>query len=224
MPGKEKILVAWSGGKDSALMLREVLADDSVEVIALLTSVTEEVGRISMHGVREELLRAQAEAIGVPLEIVRLPKECPNEVYEERMEAALTRLREKDVTAVAFGDLFLEDIRAYRERNLAKVGMVPRFPIWGRDTKDLAEDFIASGFKAVLACVDTEQIDGSFAGREYGSDLIRELPDTADPCGENGEFHSFVHAGPMFAAPIPIVVGETLERDGFVFTDVRLAR
>jgi uncharacterized protein (TIGR00290 family) len=190
------------------------------EPVALLTTVTEDYGRVSMHGVRRELLRAQACAAGVPLVEVDIPASCPNSVYEERMAAALASPPLAGVRTMAFADLFLEDIRAYRESRLAGAGWAAAFPVWGRDTRELALEFIESGFEAVLVCVDPAQLDPSFVGRAFDSELLADLPDSVDPCGENGEFHTFVHAGPIFERPVPIELGEAVMRDGFAFQDL----
>jgi uncharacterized protein (TIGR00290 family) len=215
------VALSWSGGKDSSLALWAMRAE-GVEPTALLTTLTEDYDRISMHAVRRELLHAQAAAVGVPLVEVLIPAACANEVYEERMAAALESPALAGVEEFAFADLFLTDIRAYREERLAAVGRRASFPIWGRETGALAETFIDAGFEATLVCVDPRQIDASFCGRAFDADLLRDLPDGADPCGENGEFHTFVSAGPIFSAPLPIEHGETVERDGFVFHDLLL--
>jgi uncharacterized protein (TIGR00290 family) len=224
MPAPEPILLSWSGGKDSSLALHALRKMPGVEVSGLLTTVTEDYDRISMHGVRRVLLEKQAEAAGLPLHIVTIPRECTNEIYEERMAAALAGQRERGVRRVAFGDLFLEDIRQYRESKLATAGMEALFPLWGLDTAALARDFIAQGFQALLVCVDTQALDASFAGRAFDDVLLRDLPAAVDPCGENGEFHTFVHAGPIFSAPIAVRTGvqETrLER--FRYCDLEAA-
>jgi uncharacterized protein (TIGR00290 family) len=186
----------------------------------LITTVTAEYDRISVHGVRRELLRRQAEATGVPLVEVEIPAACSNDVYEHRMGQALATAPLADTRTIAFGDLFLADIRAYREERLARVGRKAIFPLWGRDTRVLAHRFIAEGFEAILVCVDPCQLDPSFAGRRFDTELLADLPPHVDPCGENGEFHTFVDAGPIFSAPIVCHVGETVERDGFIFCDV----
>jgi uncharacterized protein (TIGR00290 family) len=215
------IALSWSGGKDSALAL-QALRGEGVEPAALLTTLTEGYERISMHGVRRALLAAQAQAVGVPLVEVWIPAVCSNETYEQRMgEAFETALR--DVEAVAFGDLFLTDLRAYREQRLARVRREALFPLWGRDTAALARSFVADGFEATLACVDPRRLDASFAGRAYDAQLLRDLPEGVDPCGENGEFHTFVHAGPVFSAPVATARGAVVERDGFAFCDILAA-
>lgn len=213
------VVLSWSGGKDSALALW-TMREQGVEPTALLTTVTEDYDRVSMHAVRRELLRAQAAAVGVPLVEVGIPAVCSNEVYEERMAAALDSPPLADVSEFAFADLFLADIRAYREERLGAIGRIASFPVWGRETGPLARTFIEAGFEATLVCVDPGQIDASFCGRPFDADLLRDLPESADPCGENGEFHTFVTAGPIFAAPVPVEHGETVEREGFVFHDL----
>ena len=216
----EPVLMCWSGGKDSAMALHAAQQDPRLRVEALLTTVTEGYERISMHGVRRALLLAQAEAIGLPLEEVRIPIRASNDVYEEAMREVLTRYRARGVRRVIFGDLFLQEIRAYRETRLAQLEMAGLFPLWGRDTGPLAREFIASGFRAILVCVDPAQISPAFCGRAFDEQLLGDLPATADPCGEKGEFHTFVHDGPLFRQPIPITRGEIVERDGFWFCDL----
>jgi uncharacterized protein (TIGR00290 family) len=213
------LALAWSGGKDSALALQALRAAGR-EPSALLTTVTEGVERISIHGVRRELLRAQAAAVGIPLVEVRIPLPCPNAVYEARMAQALAAPPLDAVDEVAFGDLFLADVRAYREQRLAPSGRRARFPLWGRDTTELARAFLDAGFEAIVATVDPRVLDPSFAGRAYDAALLAELPPGIDPCGENGEFHTFVHAGPVFDASIAVATGERVERDGFVYCDI----
>lgn len=214
-----RLALAWSGGKDSALALH-ALREAGREPDVLLTTVTEGVERISIHGVRRELLHAQAAAIGIPLVEVRIPLPCSNEVYEARMTEALAAPPLDAVTEVAFGDLFLEDVRAYREQRLAPSGRTASFPLWGRDTAALAREFVAGGFAAIVATVDPRALDASFAGRAYDEALLAELPPAVDPCGEHGELHTFVHAGPIFAAPLAVETGEVVERDGFVYADI----
>lgn len=213
------VALSWSGGKDSALALW-VLRQQDVEPVALLTTFTEDFDRVSMHAVRRPLLRAQAAAVGVPLVEVDIPNACVNGVYEARMAAALGAPPLTGVGRMAFADLFLEDIRAYREQKLALGGWEAVFPIWGRDTGELAHEFIDAGFEAVIVCVDPAQLDPSFVGRPFDLELLADLPSGVDPCGENGEFHTFVHAGPIFSEPVLIELGETVMRDGFVFQDV----
>ena len=216
----EPILFCWSGGKDSAMALHALLPRNDVRVTALLTTVTEGYDRISMHGVRRELLLRQARSIGLPLHEVRIPPQCVNPIYEARMEEALRLHYNQGVRAVAFGDIFLEDLRAYREKNLARIGMTALFPIWRRDTRELIRHFHAQNFRAIAACVDTKILAPSFAGRELDDSFFKDLPPQADPCGENGEFHTFVFDGPMFRFPIRIQKGEVINRDGFVFCDL----
>jgi uncharacterized protein (TIGR00290 family) len=214
------LALSWSGGKDSALALRALRAEGGEEPVALLTTVTEDYGRVSMHGVRRELVAAQATAAGVPLVEVGIPASCSNAVYEERMAAALAAPPLAGVGTMAFADLFLADIRVYREEKLGAAGWSASFPLWGRDTRALAHEFIDAGFEAVLVCVDPAQLDPSFVGRAFDSSLLADLPAGVDPCGENGEFHTFVHAGPIFERPVPIELGETVMRDGFAFQDL----
>jgi uncharacterized protein (TIGR00290 family) len=216
----EPILFCWSGGKDSAMALNTLLHQTDVEIVALLTTVTEGYERISMHGVRRELLERQAQSIGLPLHEVRIPPQCINPIYEARMEEALRVHLEKGVRKVAFGDIFLEDLRTYREKRLARVGMTALFPIWKRDTRELIRSFHAHQFRAVAVCVDSKVLDPGFAGRELDDSFFRDLPPHADPCGENGEFHTFVFDGPIFKSPIPVRTGEIVNRDGFVFCDL----
>ena len=216
----EPILFCWSGGKDSAMALHALLPRNDVRVTALLTTVTEGYDRISMHGVRRELLLRQARSIGLPLHEVRIPPQCVNPIYEARMEEALHLHYNQGVRAVAFGDIFLEDLRAYREKNLARIGMTALFPIWRRDTRELIRHFHAQNFRAITACVDTKILAPSFAGRELDDSFFKDLPPQADPCGENGEFHTFVFDGPIFRFPIRVKRSEVMQRDGFVFCDL----
>jgi uncharacterized protein (TIGR00290 family) len=217
--GETIFALSWSGGKDSALALW-TLRREQLEPEALITTITESYERISMHGVRRELLARQAEALGLPLVEVEIPPGCVNEVYEARMAEAFAAAPLSSVAAVAFGDLFLEDVRAYREERLAAGGRHGLFPLWGRDTTALAGEFLDAGFEAMLVCVDPRALGASFAGRRYDEQLLAELPPGVDPCGENGEFHTFVFAGPIFAEPIACETGEIVERDGFVFCDL----
>ena len=215
-----KALLAWSSGKDSAWSLHVLRAQEGVEVAGLLTTVNQTFGRVAMHAVRRELLDAQARAAGLPLHVVPIPHPCPNEVYESAMAGALAQARAAGIEAVAFGDLFLEDIRRYREERMAGTGLRPLFPLWGRPTRDLAEEMIDGGLRARLTCVDPRALDASFAGRPFDRDLLEALPPGVDPCGERGEFHTFACAGPMFDRPIPVRVGEVVHREGFVFADL----
>jgi uncharacterized protein (TIGR00290 family) len=216
----KQALIAWSSGKDSAWALHEVRRSGEFEITGSVTTVTENFARVSMHGVREELLLAQLEAANLPPRIVRIPFPCPNEIYEARMSAAMAAAKTEGVRHVIFGDLFLEDIRAYRETQLAKAGMTAVFPLWQRPTAALAREMIDAGVKAHLVCVDRAKLPAHFAGRSFDQSLLDDLPAGADPCGENGEFHTFVSACPMFEREIVVRAGETVERDGFAFTDL----
>lgn len=221
MNQKTKVVFSWSGGKDSAMALYELKKSEHFEVVSLLTTVSEEYERISHHGVRVELLERQAEAIGIRLHKVYLPgAQCTNEEYEAIMTETMLGYKNEGVLTVGFGDIFLEDLRAYRERNLAKVGMNAIFPIWGRDTSVLVHTFIDLGFKAHLSCVEAKNLDESFAGRLIEAGLIRDLPEGVDPCGENGEFHSYVSDGPIFKWPVDLIVGEIVLRDVRYFADL----
>jgi uncharacterized protein (TIGR00290 family) len=213
------IALSWSGGKDSALALW-TLRSQELEPRVLITTVTEGYDRISMHGVRRELLRRQAEALGLPLVEVVIPPACVNEDYESRMTQAFAAGPLSRAESVAFGDLFLEDVRAYREERLEAGGKRGLFPLWGRDTAELSREFLDAGFEATVVCVDPSALDRSFAGRRYDERLLEELPGNVDPCGENGEFHTFVHAGPIFGKPIAHAKDDVVERDGFVFCDL----
>jgi len=222
MSTPEPILFCWSGGKDSAMALHTILQRDDVQVIALLTTVTEGYERISMHGVRRELLERQAQSIGLPLHEVRIPPQCVNPIYEARMEEALRVHYNRGVRKVAFGDIFLEDLRVYREKNLARIGMTALFPIWKRDTRELIRLFHAQRFRAIAVCVDPKVLDRRFAGRELDESFFPDLPPGVDPCGENGEFHTFVFDGPIFRSPIPVRTGDVVDRDSFIFCDLQL--
>lgn len=211
----------WSGGKDSALALRALRADSKFDVRVLLTTVTQDYDRISIHGVRRALLEAQTAALGVPLQIVAVPARCTNAQYEAAMGAAMQRLRAQNIACVAAGDLFLRDVRDYREAMLNSHGMRAHFPLWNRDTTELAREFIGAGYQAILSCVDTHALDASFAGRAFDVALLRDLPPNIDPCGENGEFHSFVWNGPGFNAPVKCQRGEVVVREErFAFCDL----
>ena len=216
----EPVLFCWSGGKDSAMALEALRLDPTISVTALLATVTEGYERISMHGVRRELLAQQAESLGLALDEVRIPPQCVNPIYEARMEEALRAHYENGVRRVAFGDIFLEDLREYREKNLARIGMTAIFPIWKRDTRELTRELVARGYRAITVCVDGKVLDSSFAGRMLDEAFFRDLPAQADPCGENGEFHTFVFDGPGFRRPVPFSVGEVVARDGFYFSDL----
>lgn len=220
MSRKPRLLLSWSSGKDSAWTLHRLRMQDAFDIVGLVTTVNEAFDRVAMHGVRAELLAAQAAAAGLPLWRIDLPWPCANAEYEARMRALIERARAADVTHMAFGDLFLDDVRAYRERQLTGTGITPLFPLWGSDTGQLARDMLAGGLRATLTCVDPKQLPARFAGRTFDHALLAELPRGVDPCGERGEFHSFCHAGPMFRQPIATTPGETVERDGFVFADL----
>ena len=220
-----KALLSWSGGKDAAWTLHALRQRGDVEVVGLLTTVTREYARVSMQGIRRSVLHAQARATQLPLLEAEIPANCPNEAYEAAMAAALAEAaaRWPDVRAVAFGDLFLEDIRAWRVANLARIGWDAVTPLFGSDTAALAREMQAGGLRAALCCVDTTQLDAGFAGRDFDAALLRDLPAGIDPCGENGEFHTCVHAGPMFAAPLRLEGGDTVLRDDrFAYTDYEL--
>lgn len=212
--------LAWSGGKDSALALWTLREREDRLPGLLLTTVTAEYERVSMHGVRRELLASQAQLVGVPLVEVEIPVRCTDEVYDARMAGAFASAQMAGVEEMAFGDLFLQDIRDYRESRLAAVGRRALFPVWGLDTAELARRFVSLGFRAILVCVDPRALDPAFAGREFDESLLDELPRGVDPCGENGEFHTFVYDGPIFAGAVPCRRGEAVERDGFVFCDL----
>jgi len=216
----QRILLSWSSGKDSAWALHVLRADPRFEVVGLLTSVNERHERVAMHGVRDSLLRAQAEAVGLPLHVVDLPSPCSNDEYEARFIAATKLAADQGVEGLAFGDLFLADVRAYRERLMEATGLAAHFPLWGRETSALAAEMLAGGTKAVLTCVDPRACPRSFAGREYDQSLLDDLPVGVDPCGENGEFHTFTYAGPAFGRELCVERGEVVERGGFVFADV----
>ncbi len=220
MHSREPILFCWSGGKDSAMALHALLQRDDIRIVALLTTVTEGYERISMHGVRRELLECQAKSIGLPLHEVRIPPQCVNPIYEARMEEALRTHYQAGVRTVAFGDIFLEDLRTYREKNLARIGMTALFPIWKRDTRELIRSFHESRFRSIAVCIDPKVLDRSFAGRELDRQFFTDLPAGVDPCGENGEFHTFAFDGPVFRNPISVRTGEILKRDSFIYCDL----
>jgi uncharacterized protein (TIGR00290 family) len=217
---RSKALIAWSSGKDSAFALHEARLAGTYDIVGALTTVTENFGRVSVHGVREELLHAQMEAAELPPIIVRIPHPCANEAYERAMAGAMAQAKADGITHIIFGDLFLEDVRAYREQKLAGTGITPLFPLWGRRTAALARDMLACGMQATLVAVDLKRLTRDFAGRRFDGVLLDDLPPHVDPCGENGEFHSFVSAGPMLKRPIAITLGETVERDGAAYRDI----
>jgi uncharacterized protein (TIGR00290 family) len=220
MTRQPKALIAWSSGKDCAFALHELRRAGGYDIVSALTTVTDTFSRVSMHGVREDLLRAQLDAAGLASILVRIPFPCPNDLYEREMAAALAQSKADGVTHVIFGDLFLADLRAYREARLAEIGMTGVFPLWQRPTGLLARQMIEAGVEARLATVDLAKLPASFAGRRFDDALLVALPAGIDPCGENGEFHSFVNAGPMFARRVPVTVGETVQRDGFAYADL----
>lgn len=219
-PAESDILLSWSGGKDSCMALAALLDNRAFRIRALLTTVTEDFDRISMHGVRRSLLRRQAESLGLPLREVLIPRQATNAQYEASMAAALADYRQQGIATCAFGDLFLADIRAYRDRQLAAHGMQGVYPLWGRDTGELIRDFLAQGYKTAVVCVDPRKLSPAFVGRVIDSTFLSELPDGVDPCGENGEFHTFVFDGPIFKSPVGFGFGETVLRDGFWFSDL----
>jgi uncharacterized protein (TIGR00290 family) len=215
-----RVLLSWSSGKDSAWTLQLLRARPDLQVVALVTSFNTEANRVAMHAVRRSLVESQAERTNLPLWAVELPWPCSNTEYEDRMRVAYQRAVAEGITVVAFGDLFLQDIRDYRVRQLQGTGLEPLFPLWQIPTKDLALDMIAGGMKAKITCVDPSKLAKSFAGRDFDEPFLEALPPGSDPCGENGEFHTFVYAAPVFSRPVPVLSGEVMERDGFVFADV----
>jgi diphthamide synthase (EF-2-diphthine--ammonia ligase) len=219
---RPKALIAWSSGKDSAWALHEIRRAGACDVVGALTTVTGTFARVSIHGVREQLLDGQLAAARLPARKVNIPYPCSNEIYEREMQQAVAQARTDGITHIVFGDLFLEDVRAYREKNLAGSGIQPLFPLWGRPTAALAKEMIAAGLRAHLVSVDLKKLPCGFAGREFDETLLGDLPPACDRCGENGEFHTFVSAGPMLAAEIPVSVGEIVERDGAAYADLRL--
>ncbi len=216
----EKVILAWSGGKDSAITLYEIQQRTDYQVVSLLTTLTSDYDRVSMHGVRRALLERQAESLSLPLYEVFISKEATNEEYASKMQAALTDFQKAGVSSVVFGDIYLEDVRKYREDNLSKVGMNAVFPIWGRDTAELARTFVDLGFKAIITCIDSKVLDNMFAGRIIDDSFLAQLPSNVDPCGENGEFHSFVFDGPTFNSSIQYTLGQIVLRDSFYFCDL----
>lgn len=217
---KEKVVLSWSGGKDSSLALYELLRSGRYEVVCLLTTVAQEYERISHHGVRTALLEQQGTALGIGLHKLYLPSSCTNADYETAMEKVMLEYKEGGVLTVAFGDIFLQDLREYRERNLSKVGMRAIFPLWHRDTREMVQTFMGLGFKAYLCCVDGKKLGAGFAGRAIDAALLGDLPEGVDPCGENGEFHSYVYDGPIFGRPVGVSVGEVVLRDTRYFADL----
>jgi uncharacterized protein (TIGR00290 family) len=216
---KRKTMLAWSSGKDSAWALHILKQNPEYEVAGLFSTVNEAFNRVAMHAVRLELLMRQAQCAGLPLDIINIPYPCSNNDYEVRMKAFIEKAKDKKIECIAFGDLFLEDVRKYREEKLAGTGITPIFPLWGIPTQTLSKEMIRGGLKAVITCIDPKLIPLKFAGTEYNESFLKQIPESVDPCGENGEFHSFAFAGPMFNGPINISVGEVVHRDGFVFAD-----
>ena len=219
---KHKTLLSWSSGKDSAWALHTLRQDPQIELVGLFCTVNQAFNRVAMHGVRVELLQRQADRLGLPLQIIDIPYPCSNEQYAQVMSEFVTQARAAGVTHFAFGDLFLEDVRRYREERLQGTGISPIFPLWGSDTRELSQTMVVAGLRSVLTCVDPKQLSKDFAGRIFDATLLRDLPADVDPCGENGEFHSFAFDGPMFAQAVDFTLGETVARDGFVFTDLLL--
>jgi len=217
---KPRVLLSWSSGKDSAWALHLLRQQGEVEVVGLLTTFNAAASRVAMHAVREELLDRQAAAAGLPVWKVPLPSPCSNEEYEALMTGVFDRARKEGIAEIAYGDLFLEDIRAYREARHAGTGIGLRFPLWGMPTRELAQSMLAGGLRATLTCVDPRQLSADFVGRAFDEALLEDLPPGVDPCGERGEFHTFAHAGPMFAAPLAVMPGEIVQRDGFAFSDL----
>ena len=221
--GPPPVLLSWSSGKDSAWALHEMRRGPEAAVVGLMTTVTREFGRASMHGVSIEILDCQAERAGLPRIDVEIPADCSNEEYERAFSNAARNAAAEGIGSIAFGDLFLEDVRSYRERLLAPTGILPRFPLWGRNTLNLAHEMIDGGLRAIVVCIDSARLPASFAGREYDREFLLDLPAGVDPCGENGEFHTCVTAGPMFSAPVPVVARTNVTRGGFVYADLVLA-
>ncbi len=219
---KQRVLLSWSSGKDSAWALYQLQKQEQVELCGLLTTFNGANQRVAMHGVRRELVEAQAEAAGLPLWAVDLPYPCSNEEYESHMQQLLARARVEGITHIAFGDLFLEDVRAYREQMMSGSGIEPLFPLWGMNTRALAEEMLRAGLRAIIVTVDPRQLSASFAARSFDALFLKDLPASVDPCGERGEFHTFCFAGPMFRHPIPFRIGQIVTRDGFVFTDLEV--
>ena len=218
---RDKVIVAWSGGKDAAHSLYELKCREDVEIASLLTTVTEGFDRISMHGVRRSLLQEQARALGYALEEIVIPQSCTNDIYEQRMRQSLEKFQQQGISSAVFGDLFLEEVRAYREERMSRIGMRCIFPLWGNPTAETARRFINLGFRAIAVCVDTQTLSSEFAGREYDESFLKDLPAGVDPCGENGEFHTFVYDGPVFSKPVQVKRGEIVLRDNrFCFCDL----
>ena len=218
----KRVLISWSSGKDCAWSLHLLRQQPDIEVVGLLTTINAEFDRVAMHGTRRSILEAQAESVGLPLWQIPLPWPCSNEIYEQRMSQACGRAISEGITAIAFGDLFLQDIRSYREARLKPTGLEPLFPLWGIPTGELAQQMIAGGLHARVVCVDSRQLDSAFAGRDFDAEFLADLPSSVDPCGENGEFHTCVYDGPIFSYPIPLESGDTISRNGFIYTDLAM--
>ncbi|MBN2689727.1 MAG: adenine nucleotide alpha hydrolase [Gammaproteobacteria bacterium] len=217
---KTKVILSWSSGKDSALALYQLLQDSDYEVVGLLTTVTNGYRRVSMHGVREELLELQATNLDLPLYKIRIPKSCSDEIYRSKMKGIIAKLEKQGVSHIAFGDLFLKEIRHYREQRLKDTTIAPLFPLWNMDTKQLAHDFVKLGFKAITTCIDTTKLPSIFLGNEFDTEFINKLPPHADPCGENGEFHTFVYNGPIFDTKINCTKGTVIKNKNLLFIDL----
>lgn len=217
---RSRAIVSWSSGKDSAMSLYDVLGSKKFEILSILTTVSEAFHRVSMHGVRKELLDLQGLSLGIPVEEILIPYPCSNDLYERKMQDVMLTFKSRGLTHVVFGDIFLEDVRKYREQRLAVVGITPVFPLWKQDTSKLARRMLRVGFRAVITCVDPKMLDPKFVGRQFDERFLDELPPGVDPCGENGEFHTFVYDGPIFKKPIDIVLGDDVMRDGFQFIDI----
>lgn len=217
---KNKLLVSWSTGKDSAYALHQIRQTNNYDIVGLLSTITEEYDRVSMHSTRYLLLEKQAEQLDLPLYPIFIPPSCTNEIYEERMQIFIKQAIQQGITHIVFGDLFLDDIRRYRESRLALTNITPLFPLWGKKTDLLAKEMIHAGIRAVITCIDTKKLDSSFAGRQFDEQFLSDLPKGIDPCGENGEFHTFVYDGPMFQKPIPISLGVVVEHNGYIFSDI----
>ena len=218
----KRVLISWSSGKDCAWSLHLLRQQPDIEVVGLLTTINAEFDRVAMHGTRRSILEAQAESVGLPLWQIPLPWPCSNEIYEQRMSQACGRAISEGITSIAFGDLFLQDIRSYHEVRLKPTGLEPLFPLWGIPTGELAQQMIAGGLHARVVCVDSRQLDSAFAGRDFDAEFLADLPSSVDPCGENGEFHTCVYDGPIFSYPIPLESGDTISRNGFIYTDLAM--
>ncbi len=221
MSDQPRALLSWSSGKDSAYALAALRESRDMYVVGLVTTINAQAGRVAMHAVREQLVDLQAEAVGLPVWKVAIPSPCSNDAYDAAMAQVIARARDEGISNMAFGDLFLADIRAYREEQLAGTGITPLFPLWGRDTTVLAREMTSAGVRATLTCVDPRQLDPAFAGQRFDDSLLDRLPRSCDPCGERGEFHTFAWDGPEFVHPVPVTVGEVVERDGFIFADLQ---